>query len=302
MINRISFKSHTVQNSTVPKEKNDPLMKWPLRGTAFTNEIGEGLRPIIGSVATYFWIPVFLYIGADVYDKYKNDGETPDPSFNRMTKQALFQGLASVILPVASIKVGQNVFSWLGLAGKDRLTCNTQEKINKVAQTFVTNGNMRAYEDKDLECINKFKDIVQNELDFKKSKNIITKSLNSIKSALKIDTHQNIQEKADKIIKDLIRTRKALLNPSNEFKEDPLYMNFRKALERGETKSVATKSVLTKMLNNNTMQGRMIKTLGGFIALGLSIRPIDKFVEHVVIDKFLGPKIDKISSKKDEIQ
>ena len=29
------------------KNYNDPLLKWPLRGAAFSNEVGEALRPII---------------------------------------------------------------------------------------------------------------------------------------------------------------------------------------------------------------------------------------------------------------
>ena len=53
-------------------EYKDPLMRWPLRGAAFTNEVGEALRPIIGNYATLSWIPALLYIGADIYDKYKN--------------------------------------------------------------------------------------------------------------------------------------------------------------------------------------------------------------------------------------
>ena len=51
----------------------DPMMKWPLRGAAFTNEVGEALRPIIGGAANLTWVPALMYIGADVYDKYKNE-------------------------------------------------------------------------------------------------------------------------------------------------------------------------------------------------------------------------------------
>ena len=57
----------------VDGEYRDPLMRWPLRGAAFTNEVGEALRPIIGEYATLSWVPALMYIGADIYDKYKNN-------------------------------------------------------------------------------------------------------------------------------------------------------------------------------------------------------------------------------------
>ena len=68
-----SFKADINSIDPVTGEYKDPLMHWPLRGAAFTNEIGEALRPLIGSYATLSWAPALLYIGADIYDKYKND-------------------------------------------------------------------------------------------------------------------------------------------------------------------------------------------------------------------------------------
>ena len=130
-INRISFKADSSHKKQADEYK-DPLLKWPLRGAAFTNEVGEGLRPLIGSAATLFWAPVFLYIGADVYDKYKNDKDVYSPDSRRMLKQACFQGFASVILPLAVIKAGQATFSLFGLSSKEKLTYNVQDKINEL--------------------------------------------------------------------------------------------------------------------------------------------------------------------------
>ena len=46
-------------------------------------------------------------------------------------------------------------------------------------------------------------------------------------------------------------------------------------------------------------KSNFIKTIGGFCALGLAIKPIDHFVENVLIGKYVGPQIDnfKINSK-----
>ena len=38
-------------------------------------------------------------------------------------------------------------------------------------------------------------------------------------------------------------------------------------------------------------KNKLLKTVGGFIALGLLVKPIDKFVEHFVIDKFVEPRL-----------
>ena len=39
--------THTIDAET--KEYKDPLMRWPLRGCAFTSEVGESLRPLVGT-------------------------------------------------------------------------------------------------------------------------------------------------------------------------------------------------------------------------------------------------------------
>ena len=293
MVKQNIFKADTMSKDEKGRYK-DPLMQWPLRGAAFTNELGEGLRPIIGSSATLFWAPVFLYIGADVYDKYKNDGKQHNPSSKRLIKQACFQGLASILLPLVAIKGGQNAFSLFGLLGKEKISCNKQETLINLAKTFVANGNMRAYENNDIGCINKFQDIVEHNLEFNKNKNFMTKMFNKFQNIFKINSSENVQNYAKKIIEELISTRKLLLNPTEEFRSNKLYQSFKVALNSGETEQVATKTILTKLLNTKTTNCKIIKTIGGFIAVGFAINPIDKFVEHTIIDKYLGPQIDRI--------
>ena len=101
---------------------NDPLNQWPARGLAYTNEIGAAISEIAPKTGLLLWIPALLYFGADIYDKYKNDQNSYDPSAKRGTKQAIFQLLASVILPTAAVKIGQRTASVIGLMGKHKLT------------------------------------------------------------------------------------------------------------------------------------------------------------------------------------
>lgn len=280
---------------------DDPLLKWPLRGCAFTNEVGEALRPLIGNFATLSWIPALLYIGADVYDKYKNDKTEYSPDSKRCFKQALFQGLASIALPLVAVKLGQTVFSTLGIFSKDKLTINTKESIINIAQEFVANGKMRAYKGKDVECSRDFVDIVKNNLDYKTKmesatnllKTICFKFEDQLREFLKVNNSQKIDSFSTKTIQELIDLRKNLLFPSEEFKSSNWYKYFERSLDSGQTKNVGVKSTLNKYLDSKKIKGKFIKTAGGFLALGLLIKPIDMFVDKVLIEKFVEPRIKK---------
>lgn len=288
----VCFKAdkHTIDKKT--GGYSDPLMKWPLRGCAFSNEVGEALRPIIGDIATLSWIPALMYIGADVYDKYKNDQNEYSPNSRRCLKQAVFQGMASVFLPLVAVKAGQNVFSQFGKMTDDKISINVKEKIATTAENFIADGKMRAYDGKDSECVRDFMGRVSNQLDYSKQKR-------SLKNCLKIfntDKQEKVNTYAEKTIRDLIKMRKDILKPNTEFKSGKWYSAYVNALKGGQTESVAIKSVLSKYQNSKLMSSKFIKTIGGFVALGIAIKPIDHFVEEILIGKYVGPEIDKLDA------
>ena len=288
-----SFKAdnHTIDSQT--GEYKDPLMNWPMRGAAFTNEVGEALRPIIGSYANLTWVPALMYIGADVYDKYKNDKNEYSPDSKRCLKQAIFQGLASVCLPVFAVKIGQNIFSQFGKFTEDKISLNTKEHISKTAEHFIANGKMRAYDGRDEECIKEFLAHVSDSMDYNTKK----KSLKNTFKVFSLDKKENIEKYSVKTIKNLIRLRKDLLNPTTEDKASGWYSKYISALTSGQTESVAVKSVLTNFQKGQLLKGNFIKTIGGFCALALAIRPIDHFVENILIGKYVGPQIDNMKIK-----
>ena len=164
--NKHCFKADINTKDPKTGEYKDPLMHWPLRGAAYTNEVGEALRPLIGEYATLSWVPALLYIGADIYDKYKNNETEYSPSSKRGLKQAVFQGMASIFLPLVAVKAGQSMFSLWGYAMQDKISINSKEQVLNVAEQFVTNGNLRAYRDNESECIQKFMDTVANNMDY----------------------------------------------------------------------------------------------------------------------------------------
>ena len=284
--------NHTIDSKT--GEYKDPLMNWPLRGAAFTNEVGEALRPIIGNAANLTWVPALMYIGADVYDKYKNDQTEYSPDSKRCLKQAIFQGLASVFLPVVAVKFGQNVFSQFGKFTKDKISLNAKEHISNIAEQFIANGKMRAFDGQDEECVKEFLSQVANSMDYNNKK----KSLKNTFKIFSLDKKENIENYSVKIIRNLIQMRKDLLQPTSEVKAGKWYSKYIKALKSGQTESVAVKSILTDFQKTQLTKGNFVKTLGGFCALGLAIKPIDHFVENVLIGKYVGPQIDNFNIKK----
>ena len=289
-----TFKADTRTKDSKTGEYKDPLMQWPLRGAAFTNEVGEALRPVIGGYATLSWAPALLYIGADVYDKYKNDQTEYSPDSRRCLKQAIFQGMASVFLPLIAVKAGQNSLAQAGKFTEDKISINSKEHIAKIAEQFIANGKMHVFDGKDEECVKEFSDIVRNSLDFKNQKT----SLKNVFKIFRFDKKEKIKEYSEKTIKDLIDLRKNLLNPTDSFKKDKWFKAYEADLNAGQSSNVAIKSVLTKFQQNKMFKGKFIKTLGGFVALGIAIKPIDHFVEEVLIGKYVGPEIDKFNRNK----
>ena len=295
----LTFKADNETKDPITGEYKDPLMHWPLRGCAFTNEIGEALRPLIGKYATLSWAPALLYIGADIYDKYKNEQTEYSPSSKRALKQAIFQGMASIFLPLVAVKAGQNIFSLFGYLTHEKISYNSKAKIDKLAEEFVSNGNMRAYHNKDTECIAKFKDIVINSFDYHNNRKLRFNIWGRLVSGFEKNftkrffnkKNNNIENYAEEVIAELIDLRKKLFNPTETFKKNKKYKDYEILLQKGQTQSVAIKSILNKHLKNNSSIGKIIKTVGGFLALGLAIKPIDKFVEEEIFNSsFFSPK------------
>ena len=58
----------------------------------------------------------------------------------------------------------------------------------------------------------------------------------------------------------------------------------------------AAKSILKDWNNSQIFKQKMVKTVGGFLALALLAKPIDDFVDHFVIKKTVEPGLDILSN------
>lgn len=295
---------------------DDPLTEWPARGLAYTNEIGAAISEVAPKTGLLLWVPALLYFGADIYDKYKNDKDSFDPSAKRGTKQAIFQLLASVILPTAAVKLGQKSASGLaGISGKHGLTLQSQEELHRFTIDYIKQNKLHNYADKQDEYYTKFAEKLANHIDETKKENKFKNSAKIIMNwlfnkeqpeAVTHPTSEKIKAFTKANIEQIFKIREELMQDKKpaEF-SNKLYQKFRQVEHEfattagyvGDAKEDAAKHVIKLFQEKQIFNNKLLKTVGGFVALGLLAKPIDTFVEHFVIDKVVEPGLTMLEKK-----
>ncbi len=280
-IGRTSF--YGAQNQPINTEKKskkqdyiDPLANWPLRGLGYTNDIGIAINEIAPTASKLFWVPALMYFGADIYDKYKNEGNEYDPSGKRAFSQAVFQAMASIALPTVSGHIGQTAFSYASKFSGERLSTNAKEQTLRFICNHAASNDIFNPLHKRQELFEDFEESFSNFYSHKKRhfkrKNIIVKVYDTLLANCK---------------------RGAIANSDGERIKTFAKKEFQKILDTCKD-SVEMKTKLEK----DIFKLKSWKSLGAFTALLLTVGPIDKFVEHVIIKKFLEPSMDKINFSK----
>ncbi len=298
------------QKSEEKKERRrDIYAEFPIRALGYTNELGEAIRPISPLLANLSWLPAIGYISADIADKYNQDEYgNQDPSKGRASKQFITQLLASVFLPTAAVKVGQSVVNGGAAYGKTGLTLNNREKISNVVINSMKSGEHKNFLSEDgkvnkeayKEALSgKFDEILKHRKTHKKLLRPLEMVLDFVtKPIVKKPTAQKVKDYAGVVVDRMIDERQQLLDgivpeklskrAYNKFKK------FSKDAPIEETQSVAF-DIVRKMEKGRMFNNRILKSLGGLGALAVMAKPIDKFVEHFIIDKVVSPQIDNIS-------
>ncbi len=295
------------------REYNDPLMKWPVRGMAFTNDIGAAIMDIAPKAGMMFWVPALMYFGADIYDKYRNDKASYDPSAKRGMKQAAFQAFASILFPIAAVHLGQKTFSIASKMGKTGLSLQTREEIIDHHAEYMRNYKLRnqtpdVYKQRYAESLDNYIDETMRQ---RQTKNPIKIVLNAIFGSKHRDNMANpvqrakIHEFMNERIDQVFETRRQLIAgemPQNisqkmfdkfqdlkvQYKADPSHLH--------DFAEKAAKDTVKAIEKNKIFKLKLIKTIGGFVALAALIQPIDKFVEHIIIEKFIDPGLKKFDN------
>ena len=306
-------KSNSTQKNT---QYTDPLEKWPVRGLAYTNEIGAAISEIAPKTGLLLWVPALLYFGADIYDKYKNDQTSYDPNAKRGTKQAIFQLLASVILPTAAVKFGQKTASAVAaVTGKNKLSLQSQEELHKFTIEHLRQNRLRDYADKQDEYLTKFAEKLSNHIDETKKESKFKTSLKLVTdwlfnrhqpAAVTHSTSDKITEFTQNNLKKIFKIRETLLadRKPDEF-SDKMFNKFRQFEHEfattkdytGDAKEDAAKLAIKLFEEKQIFKNKLLKTLGGFIALGFLAKPIDNFVENFVIHKVVNPGLTMLNAE-----
>lgn len=294
------------------KKYTDPLMNWPIRGLAYSNELGAALSEIAPTLGTLLWFPAMLYFGADIYDKYKNEKTSYDPNAQRGTEQAIFQLLASVILPTASVIAGQKIASAMGAMGKTGLPLQTQEEVTNFLREFSSRRHLEKFKDNQDTFKEHFMEAFvtkrENLIREHKIKNPIKFIADTIftrrhPEAIAMSEKDKIMSFANKNIDEMFKIYGNLMEGKKpeEFSKK-MWKGFHRLKEKyirdPEYKTTylrdASEDIIRKYLKGKMTNTKLLKTIGGFVALGIAIKPIDNFVEKVVIKKVVEPNLSTV--------
>ncbi len=130
----IKQKTKQEEVKEIIQNPNDPLAKYPLRAFGYSNEVGAAVSAMPGwgkAAELALWVPALMYLGADIYDKYKRgkEGDYTKASASAAVEQATFQALASVILPTTAVKIGQGIAGQFTRFDNSGLSATVKEEL-----------------------------------------------------------------------------------------------------------------------------------------------------------------------------
>ncbi len=314
----VSVPRFTGEQNKKDKKYTDPLMNWPVRGLAYTNELGAALSEIAPKLGVLLWFPAMLYFGADIYDKYKNEKTSYDPNAQRGTEQAIFQLLASVVLPTAAVITGQKTASVMGSMGKTGLSLQTQEEVINFLDEFNSRRHFGKFTDKKqvfkehfIESFTTKREKLIREHKIKNPIKFITDAIFTSRhpEAIAMSQKDKVLKFADENINSMFKMYDDLMagRRPQEF-SDKMWKKFNKLKEKyakdPDYKTTylrdAAEDIIKKFQKSKMTKAKMLKTVGGFVALGIAIKPIDHFVEKVVIKKVVEPNLNNVFNKNDQ--
>lgn len=318
------IKQDSVELKNKPEKKkdeyNDPLLKWPWRGLAFTNDIGAAVMDIAPGLGMGLWVPALMYFGADIYDKYKTDEREYQPSGKRAFKQAVFQACASVMLPIIVVHNGQKAASLLAQKTKNGMSLQLQEEVDQFTVHHLKRRKLKDYEGNVEGFKQEFNEHLKTHLlDHEKSfktKNpfkLLARWIFGSKHTEKLTANKlkKVEDYSNENIDEMFSIRKDLLEDkrpkSLSDKLMRLYDNTKREFAKDKNTieghvEDSIKAVLKQRQRNRLFNTKLWKTAGGFVALGASIQFIDHFVEKYVIKKLVEPGLENIDVSKKGLQ
>lgn len=305
-LNNTNSSNNLKDNKKKNSKFHDPLNQWAVKGMSYSNEVGTAIVEIAPKLGAALWAPTFMYLGADIYDKYKNDKNGFNPSAKRALERAIFQGITALIALPAVIFAGQKLVSPIARFSKFGISTNAKDAVIRHTKDVIEQSHGDA-----LESYDKFKKIVlktlENKLNARKNEK---KTVNIFKRVVNFftDKYPMVNSNKDKLLayaeenaKKVFDIKTALQN--GDKKAVPRKINRKynsilpamKEMYGHDHSHHALRTALQEYQKSLIFKNKLLKTLGGFISLAIFAGPVNKYVENTIMKKYINPEIDQIS-------
>lgn len=297
-------------NMISPVEQyKDPLNSNSAVLMSYSNEVGTAISEIAPKLGTALWAPTFMYLGADIYDKYKNDKDNYDPSAKRALKRAIFQGITCLVALPAVIFAGQCAVSPLGRLDKTGISGNVKDGIYRHTRNVIDQAHGTA-----LENYEQFKDTVLKTLQNKINARSNEKRTSNIFKKLYriIFTHRyeilhgdknKILAFAEKNAKNTFDIANAIKNGNTLNVPKKIYKKYQKVLpvmketyKEADYSFQATRTALKEYQKSMIFKNKMLKTIGGLSTLIIFAKPVNDYVDKHIMNKYIDPGVDQLNS------
>lgn len=297
------------QNKKIEKNYKDPLNSWGIRALMYSSEIGATVNEIAPKLTFALWVPSFMYLGADIYDKYKNDKNEFSPSSKRGVKEAIRQAFSFFILPTGATILGQKLTSPLGKLISDKLSINAKDGIYRHTKDVIDQSIGNNFNNKDkfkTFLINSLKNKVTSLENSKKTDNIFKKFHRYLKGDFSLADSDNkklyafAEKNANLLfeIKDALQNNKKHKNiPERIYKKYNKTLPIMKHIYGEDCTDYALKTALKEYQNTLIVKNKITKTIGGVVSCLLLTQPISYIVNKILMPKYITPGVEIISLK-----
>ena len=306
MIPPISSQDTNTKN--IHEKYKDPLSKKLPVLMSYSSEVGTAISEIAPKLGTALFAPTFMYLGADIYDKYKNDKDSYHPSAKRALKRAIYQGLTSIVALPAVIIAGQCIVSPLGKLGKAGISGNAKDAVYKHIKNVIDQAHGSAL--KSSENFNKIiTETLENKIKVRNNEKRTIKFFKKLYNKYFTERYDLLSSDKDKIIKfaqeNALKTfeiKNALKNGNTKKIPRKVLNEYNKILpvmkemyKDGDYSYQATRNALKEYQNSLIFKNKLLKTLSGLGTLFLLATPINTFVDKQLMKKYISPGIDQVS-------
>ena len=292
---------------------NDPLKKWPLVGLSYFNDIGAVVTGISPKVGYAIRTPAMMYIGADIYDKYKNDNDAYSPSTSRGIKEAVIIAVGGTVIPSFIARLGEKIASTANRISPAGLSTKAKENVlNRSLEYMQANSlhtfvdNVEGYKEGFKKSVAQFAQDAKGEF---QALHPIKKVLTVINPFTDTDTiafakQSKLDKYAEKQAEKVLLMREQLMQNRrpkgmskhlfNKFQE--IQTDYQRIYPADKYMGKAAKTILKDYHKHQIFTNKLVKTAGGLLLITLMADATNKFVEKYVIKKTVEPGLEFLSN------